>query len=270
MQRQLEVREARRELILVHFGATHRRIEVVPDEVREEREPADEEPHVLVEVDRDNFDDVMERMGAQLETIRFKELDDFHPDRLYQKLRIFQGLKPDVVAIQEFSFSNNTPADFRYLLDTAFGPEFVYYRETGYDTGIPNGIISRYPIIASGSWDDPLISNRGFAWARIDLPGTNDLYVVSVHLYNSGTAADRKVYNIVQLIYRARNHEGQSKDYEFSRLSMQEHWAAGRADMAHTLHDARWVHHERSKTGVHVFDLTSDSSTPPRKATGNS
>ncbi len=29
------------------------------------------------------------------------------------------------------------------------------------------------------------------------------------------TAADRKVFNIVHLIYRARNYEGHSKDYEF-------------------------------------------------------
>jgi NTE family protein len=42
---------------------------------------------------------------------------------------------------------------------------------------------------------------------------------------------------------------------------MQEHWDAGRADMAHTLHDPRWIKHERSATGVHVFDLTSDHST---------
>ena len=48
---------------------------------------------------------------------------------------------------------------------------------------IPNGIISRYPIVASGSWVDTVQSqpNRGFAWAQIALPGTNDLYVVSVH-----------------------------------------------------------------------------------------
>ena len=29
--------------------------------------------------------------------------------------------------------------------------------------------------------------------------------------------ADRKVYNIVHLIYRAKNYEGHSKDYEFSQ-----------------------------------------------------
>ncbi len=65
--------------------------------------------------------------------------------------------------------------------------------------------------------------------------------------------------DVVHLIYRSKHYESQSKDYEFSRLSMHEHWAAGRADMAHTLHDPRWINHERAATGVHVFDLTSDS-----------
>jgi len=67
--------------------------------------------------------------------------------------------------------------------------------------------------------------------------------------------------DVVHLIYRSKHYETQSKDYEFSRLSMQEHWDAGRADMAHTLHDPRWIKHERSATGVHVFDLTSDQPT---------
>ena len=65
--------------------------------------------------------------------------------------------------------------------------------------------------------------------------------------------------DVVHLIYRSKHYESQSKDFEFSRLSMQEHWDSGRADMAHTLHDPRWLRHERSQTGVHVFDLTSDS-----------
>ena len=65
--------------------------------------------------------------------------------------------------------------------------------------------------------------------------------------------------DVVHLIYRSKHYESQSKDYEFSRLSMQEHWDAGRADMAHTLHDPRWLNREHKAHGVHVFDLTSDS-----------
>src|SRR3954463_5307741 len=97
-------------------------------------------------------------------------------------LRIFQGLKPDVVCIQEFNYTStnglevNSAAAFREMLDTAFGTNFVYFREPFTANGdIPNGIISRYPIIASGSWTDNSVGNRGFAWAQIDLPGTNDL-----------------------------------------------------------------------------------------------
>ena len=103
-------------------------------------------------------------------------------------LRIFQGLKPDVVAIQEFNYSNNTEADIRSMVDTAFGTNFVYFREDY--SGIPNGIISRYPILTNGSWPDTVQSqpNRGFAWAQIDLPGTNDLYIVSVHLLTSSAS----------------------------------------------------------------------------------
>lgn len=107
--------------------------------------------------------------------------------------RIFQGLKPDIVAIQEFNYSNNAPSDFRAMVDTAFGTNFVYFRENYTGSGdIPNGVISRYPIVASGSWVDTVQSqpNRGYTWAQIRLPGTNDLYVVSVHLLTS-SATDR-------------------------------------------------------------------------------
>jgi endonuclease/exonuclease/phosphatase family metal-dependent hydrolase len=105
-------------------------------------------------------------------------------------LRIFEGLKPDVVCIQEFNYSNNAASDFRSMVDTAFGTNFVYYREPYNANGdLPNGIISRYPIVASGSWVDNSVANRGFAWAQIHLPGTNDLYAVSVHLLTSSSGA---------------------------------------------------------------------------------
>ena len=51
-----------------------------------------------------------------------------HPALRHQH---FKGLKPDVVCIQEFSYRHNTPADFRALVDKAFGTNFSDYRETG-------------------------------------------------------------------------------------------------------------------------------------------
>jgi len=97
-------------------------------------------------------------------------------------IRIFQGLKPDVVAIQEFNYQSGT---IRQLIDTAFGTNFYYYRGAG--GSIPNGIVSRWPIIASGEWPSP-VAERDFSWATIDLPGTIDLHVVSVHLPTSSSA----------------------------------------------------------------------------------
>ena len=48
-------------------------------------------------------------------------------------------------------------------------------------------------------------------------------------------ASDQAVYNIVQLVYRSPNYEGQSKDFEFSRRTMTEHWRAGYEDAGMTL-----------------------------------
>ncbi len=107
-------------------------------------------------------------------------------------LRIFQALKPDVVAIQEFNYTStngvdvNNTAAIREMVDVAFGTNYYYFR--GPTAQIPNGIISRYPIITSSNWTDTLVANRGFAWAQIDLPGTNDLYIVSVHFLTTSSA----------------------------------------------------------------------------------
>lgn len=112
-------------------------------------------------------------------------------------LRIFKALKPDVIAVQEFNYAStngagiSTPGAIREMIDSAFGTDFVYFRESGTGYSIPNGIISRWPIRNSGTWDDVQVPDRGFAWAQIDIPGTNDLYVVSVHLHSSGGSSSR-------------------------------------------------------------------------------
>ena len=72
--------------------------------------------------------------------------------------------------------------------------------------------------------------------------------------------------DVVHLIYRSKHYETQSKDYEFSRVSVQEHWAAGQADMARTLQDPRWTQRPRRDHGVHVFDLASDNPTVKDRA----
>jgi endonuclease/exonuclease/phosphatase family metal-dependent hydrolase len=117
------------------------------------------------------------------------------------QIRIFQALKPDVVAIQEFNYSNKTPAQIRSFVDTAFGTNYCYYREsiTNWSYAIPNGIISRFPILEAGSWTNAVVSDRGFAWARIQLPGPNELYLWSVHLKASSSDASKRAAQATNL-----------------------------------------------------------------------
>lgn len=122
-------------------------------------------------------------------------------------IRILQGLKPDVVAIQEFNYGNNSPTAIRSFVDTTFDTSFHYFRESAAGYTIPNGIISRWPILASGSWEDvdSGVNDRGFAWAQLDIPGTNDLFVVSIHLKASNNYSDKarraaQATNLVNLI----------------------------------------------------------------------
>jgi NTE family protein len=71
-------------------------------------------------------------------------------------------------------------------------------------------------------------------------------------------AGGRTVYNIVHLIYRARNYEGHSKDYEFSRASMQDHWRAGYDDAIRTLQHPEVLERPANHEGVFTFDLDRD------------
>jgi NTE family protein len=79
-------------------------------------------------------------------------------------------------------------------------------------------------------------------------------------------AADHKVYNIVHLIYRAKTYEGHSKDYEFSRASMREHWRAGYDDAVRTLSHPEVLQRPTNHEGVFTFDLDRDGREQERDA----
>jgi len=74
--------------------------------------------------------------------------------------------------------------------------------------------------------------------------------------------ADDKVCNIVQLIYHTRNYEGISKDFEFSRRTMEEHWAAGRADSLRAMTHHEVLNKPPADEGVRVFDFSHTDEQP--------
>jgi NTE family protein len=69
---------------------------------------------------------------------------------------------------------------------------------------------------------------------------------------------DPHVYSVVHLIYRPKEYEGDSKDYEFSRLSMEEHWRAGHNDATRTLRHKEIFERPSNLEGVNTYDLTQD------------
>jgi NTE family protein len=90
-------------------------------------------------------------------------------------------------------------------------------------------------------------------------------------LYNFGCVT---TMDIVQLIYRQRDPQGSSKDYEFGRATMNARWAQGFSDARTTLLASPWLAPMPKEVGVRVFDvmheilikdvrLTPDRSTEP-------
>jgi NTE family protein len=60
--------------------------------------------------------------------------------------------------------------------------------------------------------------------------------------------------NIMQLIYQQKAYEGDAKDYEFSRLSMKDHWRSGYYDTRNTLAHKDWLA-MKGTGGIHTYDV---------------
>jgi NTE family protein len=68
--------------------------------------------------------------------------------------------------------------------------------------------------------------------------------------------AHHRVHNIVHIIYRPKSYDRESKDYEFSRQSMEERWRDGYYDTVHTLRHPEVLERPAGGLGgVATFDL---------------
>jgi len=80
-------------------------------------------------------------------------------------------------------------------------------------------------------------------------------------------ASDRALYNIVELVYRSPTYEGQYKDFEFSRRTMNEHWQAGYADATKTLAHEEIFQLPRPECNPAVHDFLTAPVHPQRLST---
>ncbi len=68
---------------------------------------------------------------------------------------------------------------------------------------------------------------------------------------------------LVELIHRKDIFEGDAKDYEFSRISMTEHWHEGGTDVQRTLASREWKHRKPGQEGLQLLDVTSPTGERP-------
>ena len=80
-----------------------------------------------------------------------------------------------------------------------------------------------------------------------ELRGTEEAKILEQH-------ADDKVCTIAHLIHRSKSYEGISKDFEFSRRTMEENWQAGYRDARHTLENPEVLKLPDRLEGARTFD----------------
>jgi len=68
-------------------------------------------------------------------------------------------------------------------------------------------------------------------------------------------AAKENTVTVVHLIYRSKLHETSSKDYDFSRLGMTEHWTAGERDVYASMNHPEWLTRPQSGESMVTYDL---------------
>src|SRR6202165_2307681 len=71
-------------------------------------------------------------------------------------------------------------------------------------------------------------------------------------------AARENTVTVVHLIYRSKNYESSSKDYDFSHIGMVEHWRAGERDVHLSMRHKDWLERPQSGETMVTYDLTGD------------
>ena len=78
-------------------------------------------------------------------------------------------------------------------------------------------------------------------------------------------AAKENTVTVVHLIYRSKNYESGSKDYDFSRVAMVEHWGAGVRDVHRSMQHEEWLERPQSGETMMTYDLSGEENPPTKK-----
>ena len=76
-------------------------------------------------------------------------------------------------------------------------------------------------------------------------------------------AAKESTVTVVHLIYRSKNYESSSKDYDFSHIGMVEHWSAGERDVHLSMRHKDILERPQSGETMMTYDLAGDGTLTP-------
>jgi NTE family protein len=76
-------------------------------------------------------------------------------------------------------------------------------------------------------------------------------------------AARENTVTVVHLIYKSKNYETSSKDYDFSHVGMVEHWNAGVRDVHLSMRHKEWLERPQSGETMVTYDMTGEGTDAP-------
>jgi NTE family protein len=77
-------------------------------------------------------------------------------------------------------------------------------------------------------------------------------------------ASKENTVTVVHLIYRSKNYESSSKDYDFSHVGVVEHWNAGARDVHLSMRHKEWLERPQSGETMVTYDLTGEDTKAPQ------
>src|SRR6267154_2791334 len=232
-------------------------------------------------VDFDRINDLKTRLSVgavSVTTGNFKYFDNFEFRRLGKKIgpehimasgALPPGFPSIVVDGEHFwdgGIATNTPLD--YVLDEEVNRDLLIFQV---DLFSARGLLPVSLLEAAEREKDIRFSsrtrmntdkNRQIHNARMavrDLIGKLPDYLKndpSVELLRK--ASKENTVTVVHLIYRSKNYESSSKDYDFSHVGVVEHWNAGARDVHLSMRHKEWLERPQSGETMVTYDLTGD------------
>jgi NTE family protein len=232
-------------------------------------------------VDFDRINDLKTRLSVgavSVTTGNFKYFDNFEFKKLGKKIgpehimasgALPPGFPSVVVEGEHFwdgGIASNTPLD--YVLDEPASNDLLIFQVDLFSArgALPSSLLDaaerekdiRYSSRTRMNTDkNKQIHNARVALRELlgklpdDLKDDPSVKILS-------QAAKENTVTVVHLIYRSKNYESSSKDYDFSHFGMVEHWEAGARDVHRSMRHEDWL--ERPQTGetMMTYDLTAD------------